>query len=350
MKIQVIGNAFFNYDSAIVNAFENYHHEVKLTIMKPYPAGIRSRIFGHVYKWKHREYGNELLYLSPYYWQKRESDIVMREFNSFKPDLVVAFPGYNLTDEVIRKMNGCMKVIWVYDGVKNIPRIVQKIRLFAHAFVFEQSDVDYLGAKGITASFLPMGADKEVFYDKDLKKDIDISFVGKISLDRYKVLKTICDAFPNLKIVIYGKYSIKIRLMQVLFRRAELRKFMYRNASPTEANNLYNRSKICLNIHKEQSKNGANPRFYEILAAKGFQITNSNEYIEKNFTDEVVIYHSNPELIGKIKHYLANAEERDIIRGKGHFRVIDNHMFENRVEEILKFLEDSTSCRKYDGD
>lgn len=69
----------------------------------------------------------------------------------------------------------------------------------------------------------------------------------------------------------------------------------------SEVNNLYSRAKICINLHHEQSKDGCNQRFYEILASESFQIVDYNEYIIKNYGDKVDNFKTYEELKNEIE-------------------------------------------------
>ena len=339
MKILVIATGFYDYGSALTNAFQSLGHQTKLVSMQMAPDSRSRRINNKIYKLKYRKIGNELLYVSPKNWQNKESEKVLKTYREYKPDLMVAFPAYDLTNDVISKMKGCMKVIWIYDGVRNVPNIYNKIKLYDKVFTFEKSDMIALQTHGMRAFFLPLCADERIYHDMKLPtKDIDISFVGKISDDRYQVLAELVKCYPELKMVFAGTYSRRIRLLQRLFpsKKKELCSFTGKNITPNEANYLYNRSKICVNIHKSQSKYGGNMRLYETLASGSFQITDENDYIADEFSDSVITFSSIDDLKRKIKKYLHDENERIRVAETGYKKVMNNHLFINRAKFIIE--------------
>ena len=339
MKILVVATGFYDYGVALAGAFEKLGHQTKLVTMQMAPDDRKRRITNKIYKIRNRRIGKELLYVSPAEWQKEESKKVLEAYKAYAPNLLVSFPAYDLTNDVIRAMDGCKKAIWIYDGVGNIPGIYQKVQLYDAVFVFEKSDVITLQSHGIKSFFLPLYADERIYYNsKEKIKDIDISFVGKISEDRYSILTELVKYFPKLNMVFAGTYSRKIRLLQHILpsKRKELRIFTGENINPKKANELYNRSKICLNIHKSQSKYGGNMRLYETLASGSFQITDENEYIKDEFSDSVITFNDISDLKNKIDIYLTKEDERARIADIGYNKVMNNHLFINRAKFIIE--------------
>ena len=115
--------------------------------------------------------------------------------------------------------------------------------------------------------------------------------------------------------------------------------FKNRFLSPKEVSNLYSRSKICINIHNKQSKEGCNPRFFEIIGTKSFELVDNIEYIQKNFNDYTVIYKDTDDLISKIRFYLKHEQDRECIIDKGYEYISQNHTFINRIEEIISICD-----------
>jgi spore maturation protein CgeB len=217
---------------------------------------------------------------------------------------------------------------------------VGDLALYTDAFFcFEKDDVSELLSRGINAYFLPQACDTTTYHPLFLQKDIDILFVGTLYgyPKRIEFLKKIIACFKDYNIQIYGIYKpIYKNPIKWLFR--EHRKiFRNKNISPQEVNQLYNRAKICINIHHEQSKNGANPKVFEIAGSKSFQIADWNPYLETLFPEnEIVLYHSEDELISLINSYLK--KDTAVQTEKAYRNVINNHTFVNRIREVLTIL------------
>ena len=208
--------------------------------------------------------------------------------------------------------------------------------------MFEKTDVEKLKKEGIESFFLPLALDESVYSPiNNQKKDIDLLFVGNLNSKRQSILEKLIKDFLRLNIQIYGGYVGLIpseRHFKYYFKGY---KKYYKNKSitPNEVNKLYSRTKIAINIHHEQSKYGCNPRFFEILGTKTFQLVDNNKFIDEYFFDKVVSYKSYSDLKNKIEKYLFDDITRSIIAEKGYQEVIKNHTFKQRIGYILSKLD-----------
>jgi spore maturation protein CgeB len=117
------------------------------------------------------------------------------------------------------------------------------------------------------------------------------------------------------------------------------RRDIYKNCNTTsEQLNLdYNKSRVVLNVHHEQQKNGANPKVFEIAATRAYQICDVNPYIEELFPNgEIGIYHNEEELFELIDYALSHdmSEQAESARQI----VVNNHTFVNRIQQMLNIL------------
>ena len=139
------------------------------------------------------------------------------------------------------------------------------------------------------------------------------------------------------KIVICGRYIgfLDIDNQLVRLKSKEYRYFTNRNIDPVNLNKIYNESKICINIHQDQSRYGGNMRLYEVLAAGAFQIVDYNPYIEENFGKGLVTYKTSEDLMDTINYYLTYEDERNSIAKMGHGMVMNRDLFVNRAKTII---------------
>lgn len=94
-------------------------------------------------------------------------------------------------------------------------------------------------------------------------------------------------------------------------------------------------SKICLNIHFDNSLVFKSPRMYEYLANKKFVLTEkiSNSYPFNEGEDYDYFYINN--MIQKIDYYLSNPEERARIASNGYNK-INQYMLDDSISIILE--------------
>ncbi len=118
-------------------------------------------------------------------------------------------------------------------------------------------------------------------------------------------------------------------------------KFPFKNCivngsfSSSEINEIYNSSKICLNIQHKQNKSGYNPRTIEIMASGSFQLSNFTQGMRKNHWDDIIgEYKDEQDLVSKVKFYL----EQDMLRKKmaesARLQVSGMEYF-SKVDEII---------------
>jgi spore maturation protein CgeB len=102
-------------------------------------------------------------------------------------------------------------------------------------------------------------------------------------------------------------------------------------------------SKICLNLSNPWH-HGTMPqikgRHFEIPQTGRLQICTPADDLASYFVDgeEIVVAHSIDDLVAKLKHYLEHEDEREVIAKAGHERMLREHQWHHRFEQIFKQL------------
>ena len=103
---------------------------------------------------------------------------------------------------------------------------------------------------------------------------------------------------------------------------------------------VFRQSKINLNITTRSITSGLSQRIWDILACKGFLLTNYqpeiNDYFIEGFHLET--YKSYDELLDKIKYYLSHDNEREAIATNGYNLIKEKGTVLNRVIEIIRIV------------
>lgn len=230
-------------------------------------------------------------------------------------------------DDLAYVQEKCKTACWFVDGISYEKGLVPYFPYFDDIFVFEECDVNYLKQLGKDAIYLPVGYNS-AFKKMDLSQDIDISFIGSPFPNRLKLLDVVARAAEennwNLKIIgpFYDtKYPWKKYLFK--YKHPHIDKFLEnRTVSPAEASEIYNRSKICLNIHAEKHKS-PNPRTFEIMATGAFELMDYREYLGCISEKDCGVYTSIDDLKQKISLYLENQILREQIAQHGYELVKD---------------------------
>lgn len=106
---------------------------------------------------------------------------------------------------------------------------------------------------------------------------------------------------------------------------------------------VYRKCRIMINMHGLHMPDGGNLSTFEIPGSGGFQLIDAywaEWFVEKK---EVVSYHSSEDLLAKIKYYLEHEDERATIACNAQERVLRDHTFVNRFEQLLEV--DSTRAQ-----
>jgi len=111
---------------------------------------------------------------------------------------------------------------------------------------------------------------------------------------------------------------------------------------------IFNASKININLHSSTYHKGINPfgdfinpRTFEIMACGGFQLTDRRTALEGLFEagEEIIVFDDLGDLRSKVAYYLDKPEERNRIAERGRQRVLREHTYENRMNEMLEVIE-----------
>lgn len=267
---------------------------------------------------------------------------IFEVFQKTNPALVFIMNGEILSDETLDFMRRSAKVVvWLFDNRDRLPGALSHIDHADRFFCYEQDDVDWYARQGKKAWFLPQACDTATYFPMDIEKDIDILFIGNLytSPKRMKTMQAVVERFSSrYHIEVYGRYKPWFKGFFTWLTREH--REIYKNVMvpPARVNELYNRSKVVLNIHQELQKDGANPRTFEIPCSGAWQICDYNPYIEQLFSpDEIGIYHNLDELFELIQSGL----DKDMTAGalKARNTVLEQHTYDARVRYILNLLE-----------
>lgn len=102
---------------------------------------------------------------------------------------------------------------------------------------------------------------------------------------------------------------------------------------------VYNRHPVHVNISKFQLITAINQRPFDISACGAFVLTDERESLRELFgPDEVVSYRDMEELVELAGYYLRNADERIRISRRARARVLKEHTYKHRIDEMLGLI------------
>jgi spore maturation protein CgeB len=256
--------------------------------------------------------------------------------------LVLAIRGSKILPETLDAMAGAVRVLWLQDIARRCELTPDQLKRYELRFVFEASDVRWLqDTYGLESEFLPVGFDPAVYHpDGNTSRDIDVFFIGAYYPERRATLERLAHDFRHLHLRFYGRHvryrEPKTWVSAVSYSVSYPGTFVNRCLNASEINHFYKRSKICLNMHHEQSQSGCNPRVFEIMGAGAFQLVDAIPYLRDNLGGVVTTYSCYDELRTTIEYYLREAKLREELATNGFKFVLEKHTFQHRVDRILE--------------
>ena len=208
---------------------------------------------------------------------------------------------------------------------------------------------------------IPNAANKKLHFPTvyNKKYDYDLVYLGaKLPMKQWFIRNVLLPVSKKYRVGIFGPYwTLKDNIFRCAVRVLKKAKFesgiSYINklriqVPAQEENQLYSSAKIALNFHERepdgtQSHIIVNQRTYKISACGGFQICDAVPSIRKYFnSDELIMANlKSQEWFDLIEYYIHNDKEREQIRNNGTRKVLSQHTYHNRVQQVIELYSQS---------
>ena len=201
---------------------------------------------------------------------------------------------------------------------------------------------------------IPLAADKNIIYDANYKNEFkaDISYIGTLLPEKKAFFKdNIMPLRNQYNIKLYGQDWTTTDKVIGLFHKfgmyynipflKDLRK---QRLELSDEGDIYRSTKISINIHEEYQKKfggDCNERTFKIPLAGGFEIVDNVRCIKKYFNEKEMVIADNPnDYKEKLQYYLKNPDKCQDIIEAGRKRVLRDHTYERRVEQMLGYYHE----------
>lgn len=120
-----------------------------------------------------------------------------------------------------------------------------------------------------------------------------------------------------------------------------------RRIKPEEYIKIFNATDVNLNLHSSSERDGVdpsgdfvNPRTFELAASGSFQLCDNRQLLPEllEVGKEVITFSSREEMIEKMEYYLARPEERKQVCDRARARVLKDHSYDRRMEQMLSTI------------
>jgi len=240
-------------------------------------------------------------------------DIPFSEIEEWS-DVIFVIENYTSTWLPIKEISESnkLKIFWSIDSHcvlqqhQNLCQLL-KIDILLNSTESYISNYDGLVKKSY---WFPNSYPDDLMFPKKIEKNIEIGFCGNI-INRGPVINFL------------GKYGIKKDIFVI----------------GDDMVNVINSYKIHFNMN---ISNDINYRTFETTGCGTLLITNYTPGLENlfNIGEEIVVYNDLNDLDNKVKYYLENEEEREIIAKAGYERAKKDHTYFERAKTLLNIISE----------
>jgi hypothetical protein len=271
--ILFIGPVFHNYEKHIIAAFEGKGYGVDFFSEKPYVENViffyLSRYFPNLYRLLADRYFN--------YQFKR----IKKEY-----EYLLLIRGEIIDRKFMGKLLSGVsfkhKVLYQWDSLESVSGVKEILKCFDKVASF-----DYEDCNNFSFDYLPLFYVNNYKLENRINLKYDVSFVGVYHSNRHKYISQI------KQYCLENNFSIKIRLkvtparfiLLKLFNRSfrdfSLKDVVFRDIPLSEVYNIFNNSKVVLDIVNEK-QSGLTMRTFETLG-NGKKLLTNNKYISREW-------------------------------------------------------------------
>jgi|HubBroStandDraft_2_1064218.scaffolds.fasta_scaffold00347_15 hypothetical protein len=290
-----------------------------------------------------------ILYLcrEPDSWDHKEPGLFARAFRRCGVDLVCPGDRFPVNGNIQDLLRQCQQmpnmIVWLESAHALLPEGLEKVNIPTISF---QSDTyAYTGHRirwsmlfdyavvfhpGFEAQFRNAGhprvitwshaADSELFSEQQEQRIFEVGWVGRTDGNLYKDRRFVLDG---------------------LSRHFCMNDFA-RFHSPEQLAQVYCRSKIIVNVARDDYPQDANMRVFEAMASGALLITRlPSELTSIGFEEGVhfVGYRRLDEIVGLARQYLNDECTRARIAQTSREKVLREHTYDNRVQTLLRTVE-----------
>lgn len=237
---------------------------------------------------------------------------------------------------------------WFLDPWLRYPLSDQAVLFYDAVFFYDRSDLISQGGRIRNAFSLPAAFDHLEFNYAPgaLEKRYEFCFIGSLNPSRTELIARLYEHLahgPRSVWVSVGKRRTAKGLLRALAsRESRHMRFpvRYVDSIGRDAAGVYNSSTACLNNHQAGTKEGLNPRVFEIPGSGGVQVCDAVSGIENYFEPdrEIILYSSWEELLMKYDRLKSDKKLRNRVARAGSRRAHAEHTFKHRMSEVRDIL------------
>jgi len=275
------------------------------------------------------------------------SEALLARVDTIHPDIVFVIAQAPITPRYLEELReeGVTTVFWFVEDFRVMQYWKEIARYYDFFFTIQRGkffeELENMGVKHY--KYLPLCASPDVHRPLNLSLEeqeyygSDISFVGAGYYNRRHFFKGLID----MDLKIWGsEWDMNSALSPYIQRNAQ-------RIETEEVVKIYNATKININLHSSPYHRDinpygdfVNPRTFEIACCGAFQLVDRREEIPHLFEvgKEIICFENIDDLREKAHYYLKNRDKRIEIAVRARQRVLNEHTYDKRMEEMLAFM------------
>jgi hypothetical protein len=261
-------------------------------------------------------------------------DILAAQIRQYQPDLIVNY-AMELDGAFFREIKPWVRLLVGHHAAPIVPGA----DFGAYDLVLSLVDnfVDYFRQEGLNSELLRQGFEPCVL--RRVEKEtipIHVSFVGNLHSNHIARLRWLTEMCERIPVDVWTGSANRISKASPI--RARHRGAVWGTAMYQVLHN----SLMTLNHHIDVAgRYAGNIRLFEATGVGTLLITDWKDNLHEMFEPdkEIVAYRSAGECVELVQYYLAHESERQAIAHAGHRRVLREHTYRHRMQQLVDMVE-----------
>jgi spore maturation protein CgeB len=275
------------------------------------------------------------------------SSILLESFAEKPIDILICMAQAPISPRALTELRrrGVITVLWFVEDYLRFTYWKEISKFFDYVFTIQKGEcIDAIRKAGAEhVHYLPTACDPAIHAPVTLSPEEQqrwgspISFVGAGYYNRRQTFA----GLAHLPCKLWGTEWPGCKPFDRMVQEAG------RRLTPEEYIKIFNASEINLNLHSSNERDGIdptgdflNPRVFELASCGAFQLVDERSLLSESFEvgEEIITFSSLNDLKEKIDYYSQRPEERLRVAQKARARVLRDHTYEKRLEQMLSII------------
>lgn len=275
------------------------------------------------------------------------SSVLLESFTERPIDILICMAQAPISPRALIELRrrGVITVLWFMEDYLRFTYWREIAKYFDYIFTIQRGDcIEAIRKAGAgSVHYLPVACDPAVHTPLKLSAEevgrwgSPISFVGAGYYNRRQTFA----GLAHLPCKLWGTEWPTCKPFDRMVQEGG------RRLTPEEYVKIFNSTEINLNLHSSSERDEVdptgdflNPRVFELASCGAFQLVDERSLLAEAFEvgEEIITFSSLSDLKNKIEYYRQRPDERAQIAQKARARVLRDHTYEKRLEQMLSII------------